>query len=219
MSDLQSFVLDLCEANGALIDPPSYGAYEVPLPDDLAAKLDVPALEEIAFDEGEPTAGDGRLHLAQGHPLVDRMVELARRGPGLTQAHINAVRLDKRGLAELARQTLPFANARLVELRGQAEAAALYHHLLLTFKVTLTTDEKQEHLATVAMHAQAGWPMDWGTIQKQVALDEAPAFAHLAPAQPAWLDEPDPFTPRRWQGPMRGRSAPRWPRWPDPSRA
>lgn len=194
MSDLRDFVLNFLQVNGAIVEAPRYGLHEVLLPDTLAEEMDVPALQEIVFDEAEPAEADGRLHLAPGHPLVDRMVERARLAASPMQSYINAVRLDKRGLAQLARQTLSFANARLVEVPQESEAPALFHYLVLTFKVTLTTDEKQEQLVTVALHAQSGWPVEWEAIRARVALDEEPAFGHLALARPCWVDEPHPLT-------------------------
>ncbi|HOG45698.1 MAG TPA: hypothetical protein PLB78_03555, partial [Anaerolineae bacterium] len=191
MSDLRDFVLDFLQVNGALVEPPRFGAHEVLLPDALAGQLGVPALQEIVFDDVD--VDDGRLHLTQGHPQVDRIVELARRSPAPAQAHVNAVRLDKRGLAAAARQTLSFANARLVELPKEVERSVLSHYLVFAFKVTLTTDEKQEHLATVAIDAQAGWPVEWEAIRTEAALEEALAFAHLATARPRWLDAPQPL--------------------------
>lgn len=200
MDELRDFVLDYYRAHGALIDPPSYGVHEALLPDDLAEELHVPALQQIVFDDVAPDGEDGRLHLAQGHPLVDRLVEKMRREPLAAQAWINAVRLDKRGLAEAARQTLSFANARLAELPQQVETPALYHYLVLTLKVTLNTDEKQEHLITVAMHAQGGWPVEWGAIHERATLEEEPAFAHLEPARPCWIEGPGPLHPAALAG-------------------
>ena len=195
MSYLSDFVLDFYRVSGALVEPPRYGVYEVLLPDALAQALGAPALQEVVFDGIGPEAdADGRLHLTEGHPLVDRLVERARQVSAPAQAFINVVRLDKRGLAEAARQTLSFANARLVALPGQAETPALFHYLVFTCKVTLITDETQEQLASVALDAQAGWPADWTAILEQATLEDEPAFAHLPPARPRWIDEPHPLT-------------------------
>jgi hypothetical protein len=194
MNELMDFVLDYYRVNGALVEPPRYGVHEALLPDALAEQLGVPALQEIVFDAQEPAIDDGRLHLTQGHPLIDRLVERARKASAPARAYVNAVRLDKRGLADAALHTLSLANARLVELADRVETPALCHYLVFTLKVTLTSDEKQEHLVTVAMDAQAGWPVDWGAIRERATLDAEPAYGHLTPARPHWIDEPRPLT-------------------------
>lgn len=79
MSDLKDFVLDFYRVNGALVEPPRFGVTEVLLPDALAESLDAPALQEIVFDEAEAGVEDDHLHLAPGHPLVERIVEQTRR--------------------------------------------------------------------------------------------------------------------------------------------
>ncbi len=195
MSGLQEFVLGLFQANGALVEPPRYGTYEVLLPEKLAAQLDTPALQEVVFDEPGQAAGDGRLHLAQGDPLVDRLVEWARRAPAPARTCINSVRLDKRGLLELARQALTIPNGRLAPAPGQMESPALFHYLIFTFKVTLATDEKHEHLVSVALDGQAGWPVDWQPIHQHSSQDEEPAFEGLPAARPLWIAEASPLTP------------------------
>ncbi len=200
MSELSEFVLGLYQSEGAIVEPPAYGVCEVLLPEALAAQLNVPAWQEIVFDETEPEASDGKLYLTRGHPLVDRLVERARRAPAPAQAYINAVRLDKKGLAELGRQALSLPNGRLVEVKGQMEAAALCHYLRFTFKVTLSTDEKREYLTTVSLDAQGGWRVDWQAIQERATLEAMPAFDHLAPAPPCWIEEANPLAPAALAG-------------------
>lgn len=199
MSELGDFVLAYYAAHGALIEPPQYGVYEVVLPDALAAQLSAPAFQRIAFGAPE-VAGDDTLHLAVGHPLVERMVERTRQAPAPTQVYINAVRLDKHGLLDLARQALAFPNARLVAAPRQTEARALCHYVRFTFKLTLTTDEKHEHLVSVVMDAQAGWPVNFQPIEAQVALDEQPGFANLSPARPRWIKADHPLAPAALAG-------------------
>ncbi len=194
MSELADFVLSYYQVNGALVESPGYGVYEALLPEALAAPLGAPVFQQIVFDPPE-AASDGRLHLTVGHPLVDRMVDLARQSPAPAQIYINTVRLDKHGLAALARQALAFPNARLVEAPRQTEARALCHYVHFIFKVTLTTDEKHEHLVSVAMDAQSGWPVDFAPIQAQVTLDEKPEFANLSPALPIWIKVEQPLAP------------------------
>jgi len=200
LSELSEFVLSLYESQGAIVEAPRYGIYEALLPDDLAARLDIPALQRIVFDEPGPPEEDGKLYLTRGHPLIDRLVELVRQSPAPTQVYINNVRLDKRGLLALARRALTLSNARLVEAERQVEAAALFHYVRFTFKVTLTTDEKREQLVSVTLDAQNGWRVDWAAIEAEATLEDAPAFAHLLPASPIWIAEQDPLSLPALQG-------------------
>ncbi len=102
MSDLSDFVLSYYQLHGALVEPPRYGVHEALLPEELAAQLETPTWQQLVFDQSLAEEDAGQLHLAIGHPLVERIVELARREPAPTQAYINSVRLDKHGLIELA---------------------------------------------------------------------------------------------------------------------
>lgn len=85
-------------------------------------------------------------------------------------------------------------------LPGEVERAVLCHYLVLTFKATLASDEKQEQLLAVALDVQAGWPVAWEEIRAQAVLDEAPDFDQLEPGRPRWLDEPHPLTPAALAG-------------------
>jgi hypothetical protein len=200
MSQLQDFVLGFYQLHGGLVEPPRYGAYEVLLPDEVAERLQAPAVEEVVFDDTGPGEEDGHLHLGPGHPLVERMVEITRQDAAPAQAYINAVRLDKRGLADAARQALTFANARLVTLPGQMETPALFHYLLLDLRLVLLTDEKHELLDLAAMDMQSGWPVDWSAIQAQATLSDEPAFASLPVASPLWIADASPLTPSSLAG-------------------
>ena len=200
MSELSEFVLNFYRAQGALVEPPRYGVHEVLLPDKLAARLGVPALQEIVFDELDPGTGDGRLYLTRGHPLIDRLVEEARQAPAPALAYINSVRLDKHGLLDLARQAITFPNARLVEAPRQTEARLLCHYVRFVFRVTLTSDEKREQVASVLMDAQAGWPADRRAILERVTLEERSEFEHLPPARPRWIEESHPLAPAALAG-------------------
>src|SRR3990172_7194035 len=130
MSDIFDFVLDFCRAVGGVAEPPAYGVYDVLLPDPVAAQLGVEPFQRFAFDEGAALALSQRpervegeveedgdvVHLAYGHPLVERMAELVRATPACARFYINDVRLDKTGLAPLSRAALSFPNAALVEI-------------------------------------------------------------------------------------------------------
>ena len=204
MDELADFVLNYCREAGAIAEPPAYGVYEVLLPDALAARLGVSAYQRFAFDDTPAAEADGAdevTHLSYSHPLVENLIEAARQVPACAHLYVNAVRLDKRGLADLARQALSFPNARLVEMEGQTESPALGHYVRFNFRAALITDEKREQLLSVLMDAQGGYAVkELAEIERLVTLETKPGFEHL-PVMPAvWLPGEDPLSRQALEG-------------------
>src|SRR5579859_1160056 len=206
MSDIADFVLDFCRALGGIVEPPAYGVYDVLLPEAVAAELNVVPLQRFAFDED--ATGGTFTRLSYGHPLVERMVELAAASPACARLFITDVRLEKTGLPALARAALTLPNATLVEVPRAEETRALFRLVRFNFRVALISDEKHEQLTTVLMDAQTGATVPDFTPAEALRLTETPAFAGLrcAPVVGAWFypaDRPvgvqaaniDPLTP------------------------
>jgi hypothetical protein len=189
MSELSDFVLTYCRLAGGLVERPAYGVYEVLWPEPVADQFGVPAYQRLAFDEEEEQeSDDGITHLSYGHPLVEEIAEVTAVTPSNALLHINAVRLEKPGLGDLARQALTLANARLTPAPGQIEARALHHYIRFTFKAALVTDEKQEQLVSVLMDAQNGYAVPkLDHLEHQAILETENAFKNLSIAPPRWL--------------------------------
>jgi hypothetical protein len=187
MSDLADFVLDFCRAFGGIVESPAYGVRDVLLPEAVAAQLGVEPLQRFAFDEDATGATFTRL--SYGHPLVERMVELAAASPACARLFITDVRLDKTGLPALARAALSLPNASLVEVPHAAETRALFRLVRFNFRAALISDEKHEQLTTVLMDAQTGAAVPDFTPAEALRLMEAPAFAGLpvAPVAGSWF--------------------------------
>jgi hypothetical protein len=152
MDELADFLLNYCREAGAIVEPPAYGVYEVLLPDELAARLGVSGYQRFAFDDTLTTEAGGAdevTHLSYGHPIVESLIEAARHVPACARLYVNAVRLDKHGLADLARQALSFPNARLVEVEDQAESRALKELAEIERLTTLETRPGFDHLPVV----------------------------------------------------------------------
>jgi quinol monooxygenase YgiN len=201
MDELADFVLNYYREAGAIVEPPAYGVYEALLPDTVAARLGMSAYQRFAFDDvlaagklATEANGAGEVtHLGYGHPLVESLVEAARQAPACTRLYVNAVRLDKRGLADLARKALSFPNARLVEVEGQTESRALGHYVRFNFKAALITDEKREQLLSVLMDAQGGYAVkELAEIERLTTLETTPGFEHLPVMPPVWLPGEEP---------------------------
>ena len=194
MPDLADFVLDFCRAHSAVVEPPAYGVYDVLLPDTVAAQLGIEPFQRFAFDE--PAAAEGATVIAYGHPLAERMIELTRAAPACARFYINDVRLDKSGLAALARAALAFPNANLVEVPRTLEARALFRYVRFNFKAASVSDEKREQLVSVLVDAQSGAAVPDFSFSEPHRLAEAPAFTDLPLAPASWTTAPDPLAPK-----------------------
>ncbi|HLB48483.1 MAG TPA: hypothetical protein VJL59_15870 [Anaerolineales bacterium] len=199
MSDIADFVLDFCRVLGGVVEPPAYGVYDVLLPDSAAAQLGVEPFQRFAF--AEDAADEGVTHLAYGHPFVERMAELARETPACARFYINDVRLDKTGLAALARAALSLPNAALLEIPRTLETRAMFHYVRFNFKAALISDEKHEHLVSVLMNAQTGAVAPEFSAAEGYRLADSPAFTDVPVAPAQWTAagrsaaDPDPLAP------------------------
>ena len=191
MSELADFVLNAYRRAGGIVEPPTYGIHEVLLPEDAARRWDVPTYQRLAFaDEppGEIADAEDVAILGYGHPLVETLMEDIRAQPACAVVHVDDLRLDKRGLLDLARQTLAFRNAHLSEDPSKGESAKRCHYVRFNFKAALITDEKRERLISVVMDAQAGFAVPELTHAEQLTwLSEESAFEHLLAAPVRWL--------------------------------
>jgi hypothetical protein len=195
MTDLADFVLDFCRAQGGVVEPPTYGVYDVLLPDATAAQLGIDPWQRFAFDDASAAASNGVTLLTYGHPLVERMMEAARAVPACARFYVNDVRLDKTGLAALARDSLSFPNANLGEVPHTLEERAMFRYVRFNFKAALLTDEKREQLVSVLMDAQTGAAVDDFSAAEAHRLAETPAFTALPAAPAQWTAARDPLAP------------------------
>jgi hypothetical protein len=191
--DLSRFVLEFLEQQGGVVAPPAFGAYEVLLPEELAAHLGIDDFQHLRFD-AQPAAGavEDALQLSVNHPLVDAIASQVTSQPASAAVHISHVRLEKRGLVELARKSFSLPNARLDFTPNTQEHSELHHYLQFNFKVTFLSEEKQEELESVVMDVQAGHAVtDPAHLRQLTVADTEPAFEGF-PAGAAALD-------RRWR--------------------
>lgn len=186
-NELSDFVLGYCQQAGAIVDPPAYGVYEVLLPEKAASQLGAATFQRFAFSENsaqEPSEEITYLHY--GHPFVERIVEALQGQTANAQLFINTVRLDKRGLFGLARESLSIANARLFEVPTAVEARTLYHYVRFNFKASLITDEKRELILPIWMHLQGGYAVDGEEIVQRASLEPKSNIKNLKWAAPVW---------------------------------
>jgi hypothetical protein len=198
VNELVDFVLNAFRQIGGIVEPPAYGVYEVLLPEGVARRWDVPTYGRLAFTDELPVEvadADDVALVGYGHPLVETLTEEIRAEPACTLAYINDLRLEKRGLSELACEALAFPNARLSEAPHKGESAALCHYVRFNFKAALITDEKRERLVSVVMDVQAGFAVPQLVhIEQLTRLEEKATFGHLLPAPVRWLPDAQPLS-------------------------
>ncbi|HFC11482.1 MAG TPA: hypothetical protein ENJ56_01465 [Anaerolineae bacterium] len=193
MSELQTFVLNYLEESGGIAEAAGAATFDVLLPEETAQALGVDSLQTWSFAEtSEATADDGEVqHLLFNSPVVERMIEAARANPTVTRYVIDHVRLNKQGVADLARQAWLLPNARITERRKTTALQILNSYLLFNFKSALISDDKQEQLVSVLVDVQGGY-----------VLNTAEAAQILATAHPLAHERELPAFPNgrvRWQ--------------------
>ncbi|NOZ51333.1 MAG: hypothetical protein GXP37_15015 [Chloroflexi bacterium] len=204
--DLSQFVLGYLEQRHSIVTPPSFGVHEVLLPDELAAVFHIDPYQRLSF-EAENEAAD-TLKLTVNHPLVETIAEDLMARPASARGYINQVRLGKRGLAELARKTFTFPNARLQETPNSREQRSRHHYLRFNFKITYDSDEKQEEMVSLVMNFQAGHVVrDAEVLERLESYENTSAFASLPIAEPRWHDAGDTFSTETLQALLAGAEA------------
>lgn len=185
--ELETFVLRFLESHGALLDRPAYGLVDVVLPDEVSQRLGVDGYLRLTFDEQVAAAHSEAIHLTYGHPLVDRITEVARGEGHAVHWYINQVRLEKPDLFEVIRKEIGLANARLRPEKEARPQPQLHHYLRFNFKAAFVSDEKQEELVSILMDVNSGqpaWELDkvWG----RVFLERGSHLPDVPQAPLAW---------------------------------
>lgn len=195
--DLARFVVGYLEHEGSVAAAPAFGVHEVLLPDELAAALHVESYLKLTFDAGVEAAA---LRISVNHPLVEAVADRLAHEVGYAQVAINHVRLEKRGLFDVATKSWSFPNARVAALRDAVEQPALHHYLRFNFKVTFLSDEKQEQIISVVLDVQGGYAVrDAELLDRLVSFETETAFSHMAVAPPRWQGAGDVLAPATLQ--------------------
>ena len=191
--DLARFVLGYLEHEGSVAAAPAFGVHEVLLPDELAAALRVESYLKLTFDAGADAEAQ---RISVNHPLVEAIADRLTHEVGYAQVAINHVRLEKRGLFDVAVKSWSFPNARLAALRDAVEQPALHHYLRFNFKVTFLSDEKQEQIISVVLDVQGGYAVhDAELLDRLVSFEAETTFSHMTVAPPRWQGAGDVLAP------------------------
>jgi hypothetical protein len=187
-TSLEQLVLGYFRQVGALVEPPAYGAYEVLLPDEAAARWGISPHQKIVFDAAHQQAGVTFLHY--GHALIETIVEELRGQSANGQFFINNVRPDKPGLSSEIEKAFSLSNAKIFFIPAEKEKIRHHHYVRFNFKVSLVADEKRELVLPVWMDLQNGYPVSGAEIERLGILDEENQFLHIPSAPAFWNNEP-----------------------------
>ncbi len=188
---LEELVLGYCRQVDGLVEPPAYGAYEVLLPDEIAARWGQPAHQSMAFI---PDTGNAP-YIHFGHNLVETIVDELRAQTANGRFFINNVRPEKPKLYEVIEKAFALPNAKMFAIPAAKETIGLHHYARFNFKVSLIADEKRELILPLWMDLQGGFSVKPADIERLAILDTENSFPQTAPAALSWSNEP-PLSPR-----------------------
>jgi hypothetical protein len=183
---LDELILGYCQALEGLVEPPAYGAYEVLLPDEAAARWGVKSHQRIAFAPGIENAQ----YIHFGHALVDSIVEELRRKTANARFFVNNVRPEKPRLYEVIEKAFSLPNAKMFPVPGAAQHIQMHHYVRLNFKVSLIADEKRELMLPMWMDLQGGYAVKGVEIERLAILEPENGFQNIPSASLLWSSEP-----------------------------
>jgi hypothetical protein len=186
-SSLSELVLGYFRQVGALVEPPTYGMYEILLPDEAAARWGISPHQKIVFDAARQQ--DGVTFLHYGHALIETIVEELRGQSANGYFFINNVRPDKPGLPSEIEKAFSLPNAKIFFIPAAKEKIRHHHYVRFNFKVSLVADEKRELVLPVWMDLQNGYPVNGAEIEWLGILDEESQFSHIPSAPAFWNNE------------------------------
>ena len=186
MDTINEFVLSALRHQGALIEDVGVGLHECLLPEKLGNDLGLPPFMTLSFgDEELPDV----VRLFYGHPAVEALINLCRTSFAYTHLYANHVRLDKRGLADIARNTFTLPKGRLISGPDSFETRQVFHYVRFNFRATFTSDEKNEVLTSIVLQAQTGHPiLHSEQFEQLLSLKTTPDWHGLSPAPLRWIN-------------------------------
>jgi hypothetical protein len=187
-TSLSELILGYFRQVGALVEPPAFGAYEVLLPDEAAARWKISPHQKIVFDAAHQQ--DGVTFLHYGHALVETLVEELRAQGANGHFFINNVRPDKPGFQSEIEKGFSLPNAKIFFINKEQEHVRHHHYVRFNFKVSLIADEKRELVLPVWMDLQNGYPVRGAEIERLGILDEENQFQNIPSAPAFWNKEP-----------------------------
>ncbi len=198
-TSLEGLVLGYFRQVGALVEPPAYGAYEVLLPDEAAARWGISPHQKIVFEAAHQQ--DGVTFLHYGHALIETIAEELRRQSANGQFFINNVRPEKPGLPSEIEKAFSLPNAKIFFIPAEKEKIRHHHYVRFNFKVSLVADEKRELVLPVWMDLQNGYPVNGAEIERLGILDEENKFLHVPSAPAFWNNQRSTIAPALFGGP------------------
>jgi hypothetical protein len=188
---LEDLILGYCRQVSGLVEPPAYGAYEVLLPDEVAARWGIES--HLRFGFAPETENATYIHF--GHNLVETIVDELRAKTANGCLFVNNVHLEKPKLYQIVEKAISLPNAKMFPVPGAAEQASLHHYVRFNFKVSLIADEKRELILPLWMDLQNGFPVKGADVERSAIFDNENQFSTTPPAALTWGNEP-PLSPK-----------------------
>jgi len=182
---LEDLVLGYCRELDGLVEPPAYGAYEVLLPDEVAARLGTESHQHLAFS---PEAKNSH-YIHFGHALVDSIVEELRQKTANARFFINNVRLEKPGLYGVVEKAFSLPSAKMFSVPGSTPKIQMHHYVRLNFKVSLIADEKRELMLPMWMDLQGGYAVQGREVERLAILESENEFQNIPSVSLLWSNE------------------------------
>ncbi len=146
--DLQKFIIDYFLSVGAIIDVPSFALVEIVLPENVQDSFNGQSFLKLAFDYEVAQENEDAEFVTYGSPMLDSVVDKSMSmGQYLKRyAIVDNVRIPPKGF-QWIREKLNFVGCKSPSLDGAVLEEQEY--LLITFRVSLESDEKVEMLEKV----------------------------------------------------------------------
>jgi hypothetical protein len=106
---LEDLILGYCRQVSGLVEPPAYGAYEVLLPDEVAARWGIES--HLRFGFAPETENATYIHF--GHNLVETIVDELRAKTANGCLFVNNVHLEKPKLYQVVEKAISLPNAKM----------------------------------------------------------------------------------------------------------
>ncbi len=170
---IREHVLMALPAYGAVWDEVDDGLFVALLPEELAARLDVPPdLWRFTFDPEVQAEEDGVELLVFGNPALDRLLEFGCACAVSAEVHVTGLYVDDPRIAGSVKRAFKVDGAELTV--GETRVRNV-RFVRFTFHASFVTDVREEHLRSVSVDLTTGeLARQWVTALDEAALGSAP---------------------------------------------
>src|ERR1700757_2356582 len=146
--DLESFVTHFYTSIGSVVEQVGYKTIEVLIPEGYKKYFGGKDHLKLTF-EGDVSREDPESELITfGSSVLDTIIELSRNMGKISHLYITDLIITTgRTLEKVSK----YLNLRGLHIKRVEERVFLYHHILFRFRISFTTDEKEEEFSAIAV--------------------------------------------------------------------